>query len=105
MYGSEYYTNFFASNSDAEDVPCVLCRTIHATSVIMIPGKNTCYSDWKVGYHGNLSSGDHTHEFASAYVCVDINLEYIIGGVDRHYGKLFYPVLTRCGSLKCGTVH
>ncbi|XP_071124083.1 short-chain collagen C4-like [Mytilus edulis] len=101
MYGGEFDTNFFASDSDNEDVPCALCRATQATSVIMIPGKNTCYSDWKEEYHGYLASGGHTEASASAFVCVDINPEYIIGGVDERYGKLFYNVLTKCGSLKC----
>ncbi|XP_052075864.1 uncharacterized protein LOC127713952 [Mytilus californianus] len=101
MFGAEFDSNFFASNANDEDVPCALCRTERATSVIMIPGKNTCYSGWKEEYHGYLASGLYSHVAASAYVCVDINPEYIIGGVDQHLGKLFYEVLTKCGSLKC----
>ncbi|VDH96285.1 Hypothetical predicted protein [Mytilus galloprovincialis] len=101
MYGAEFYGNFFASNAHAQDVPCASCRTTLSTSVIMIPGKNTCYNGWREEYHGYLSSGAYYHAAASAYLCVDINPEYIIGGVDRHLGKLFFDVLTKCGSLKC----
>ncbi|VDI36230.1 Hypothetical predicted protein [Mytilus galloprovincialis] len=101
MYGAEFTSNFFASDSNAEDVPCALCRTDRATSVIMIPGKNTCNSGWKEEYHGYLASGYHGHNVASAYVCVDIYPEYIMGVVDQHNGKLFYEVITTCGSLKC----
>ncbi|CAG2185614.1 unnamed protein product [Mytilus edulis] len=101
MFGAEFDNNFFASNADNEDVPCALCRTKLATSVIMIPGKNTCYKGWKVEYHGYLASGYHAHVAASAYACVELNPEYIIGGVDEHVGKLFYEVLSKCGSLKC----
>lgn len=101
MYGGEFQTNFFGSHANAEDVPCALCRTHQATSVIMIPGKNSCYTGWKVEYHGYLASGYYGHNVATAYVCIDNNPEYIIGGVDRHYGKLFYGVISKCGSLKC----
>ncbi|XP_076072047.1 short-chain collagen C4-like [Mytilus galloprovincialis] len=101
MYGAEFYGNFFASNAHAQDVPCASCRTTLSTSVIMIPGKNTCYNGWREEYHGYLSSGANYHAAASAYVCVDINPEYIIGGVDSHLSKLFFDVLTKCGSLKC----
>ncbi|CAC5406426.1 unnamed protein product [Mytilus coruscus] len=101
MYGAEFNSNFFASNADDEDVPCALCRTTQATTVIMIPGKNTCYSGWKLEFHGYLASGYYGDAAASAYVCVDIQPEYIIGGVDQHLGKLFYNVATKCGSLKC----
>ncbi|XP_071124078.1 uncharacterized protein [Mytilus edulis] len=101
MYGAEFNSNFFASNANGEDVTCALCRTNQATSVIMIPGKNTCYSGWTLEYHGYLASGYYGHNVASAYVCVDIKPEYVMGGVDFHYGKLFFDVLTKCGSLKC----
>ncbi|XP_071126811.1 uncharacterized protein [Mytilus edulis] len=101
MYGAEFDSNFFASNANDEDVPCALCRTDRASSVIMIPGKNKCYSGWKEEYHGYLASGGYSNAAASAFVCVDINPEYIIGGVDQHLGKLFFEVLTKCGSLKC----
>ncbi|XP_076070769.1 uncharacterized protein LOC143042370 [Mytilus galloprovincialis] len=101
MYGGEFNNNFFAPNAQDEDVPCALCRTTQATSVIMIPGKNTCYNGWKIEYHGYLASGYHTHTAASAYVCVDKNPEYIMGGVNQNLGILFYEVLTKCGSLKC----
>ncbi|CAC5406470.1 unnamed protein product [Mytilus coruscus] len=101
MLGAEFTSNFFASNSYAEDVPCALCRIDRATSLIMIPGKNTCNNGWKEEYHGYLASGLHSHNVASAYICVDIHPEYIMGGVGQHYGKLFYEVITKCGSLKC----
>ncbi|CAC5406424.1 unnamed protein product [Mytilus coruscus] len=99
MYGGKF--EFFVSKSNDEDVPCALCRTDRATSVIMIPGKNTCYSGWNLEYHGYLASGYYNHAAASAYVCVDKHPEYIIGGVDELTGKLFDEVLTKCGSLKC----
>ncbi|XP_076070774.1 uncharacterized protein LOC143042376 [Mytilus galloprovincialis] len=101
MYGGEFDDNFFASNADNEDVTCALCRTTLSTSVIMIPGKNTCYRGWKKEYHGYLASRIYNHVAALAFVCVDINPENIIGGVNQNLGKLFYGVLTKCGSLKC----
>ncbi|VDI12476.1 Hypothetical predicted protein [Mytilus galloprovincialis] len=68
MYGAEFDSNFFASNANDEDVPCALCRTERASSVIMIPGKNKCYSGWKEEYHGYLASGLYNHVAASAFV-------------------------------------
>ncbi|XP_071124085.1 uncharacterized protein [Mytilus edulis] len=101
MYGAEFDSNFFASNSDTEDVPCALCRSDRASSVKMIPGKNTCYAGFTKEYHGYLASGYYKHAAASAYVCVDKHPEYIIGGVDERTGKLLDEVLTKCGFLKC----
>ncbi|VDI47793.1 Hypothetical predicted protein [Mytilus galloprovincialis] len=100
-YGGEFDTKCFAYDNDNEDVPCALYRAAQATSVIMIPGKNTCYSGWKEEYHGYLASGGYSEASASEFVCVNINPEHIVGGVDERYGKLFYEVLTKCGSLKC----
>ena len=102
MYGAEYDSNnFFASHSHDEDVPCVLCRSLRASSVIMIPGKNKCYSGWKMEYHGYLASAYHDNPGQSSYACLDINPEYVLGGVTNHDGKLFYNVVAKCGSLKC----
>lgn len=102
MYGAEYDSyNFFASNSMDEDVPCALCRSVHSTSNIMIPGKNVCFSGWRMEYHGYLTSAAHDHAAQSSYICVDSAPEYIIGGVDDHQGKLLNNVVARCGSLKC----
>ena len=101
MYGAEFETNFWASNSDDEDVPCVVCRNPHTVSSIMIPGKNVCYSGWNLEYDGYLSSGNVGHAAASSHNCVDINPEYLTSGVDNKEGKLFYNVVAKCGSLPC----
>jgi hypothetical protein len=37
----------------------------------MIPGKNTCFDEYKVEYEGYLMAGHPQHEAASEYVCVD----------------------------------
>ncbi|XP_052075862.1 short-chain collagen C4-like [Mytilus californianus] len=85
MYGAEFYTNFFfASDGAGEDVPCALCRTNHANTAVMTPGKNTCYSGWEVEYHGYFSSGYYGNDAATTYVCVDIKPEYLIGGVNQN---------------------
>ncbi|XP_052077962.1 uncharacterized protein LOC127715882 [Mytilus californianus] len=101
MFGAEFDSDFLASGATSEDVPCALCRPKHSSSAIMIPGKNTCYSVWKMEYHGYLASGNYIHTAASSFVCVDIQPEYIIGGLDGHDGKLFLEVIAKCGSLKC----
>ena len=100
MYGAEYESNFWAANSQDEDVPCALCRTTHATTV-MIPGTNVCNNGWNRQYYGYLASGADIHIAASSFVCVDVNPEYRISGVGNHDGKLFYSVLAKCGSLPC----
>lgn len=100
MYGAEYESNFWATNSQDEDVPCSLCHTSYAAT-IMIPGTNVCNNGWTRQYYGYLASGYHGHLAASAFVCVDITPEYLRAGSRDSNGKLFYDVLAKCGSLPC----
>ena len=100
MYGAEYEINFWAANSQDEDVPCALCRTTHATTV-MIPGTNVCNNGWNRQYYGYLASGFYVQAAASSFVCVDVNPHYRISGVGDQNGKLFYNVLAKCGALPC----
>lgn len=46
-------------------------------------------------------AGFKNHAAASEYACVDKATEAIAGGSKDENGKLFYPVKTVCGSLKC----
>lgn len=102
MHGAEFQTNFFNSNSGGQDVPCVVCRVKQASSVIMIPGKNRCYTGWNMEYYGYLSSGFYANAAASSYVCVDIQPEYVTGGSSyKNDGIYIYEVLSKCGSLHC----
>ncbi|KAJ8299342.1 hypothetical protein KUTeg_023402 [Tegillarca granosa] len=100
LFGAEYETDYFGQPWQ-EDVPCAVCRSVTATSALMIPGKNHCYQNWKVEYRGRLASGHYTHRAASQYVCVDEHPEAIIGGNADTNGKLFYPVISECGALPC----
>jgi hypothetical protein len=101
IYGAEFDDNFFAPDSNAEDVPCAVCRTIHASSVIMIPGKNKCYPGWQMEYYGYLASNYYLSKAAGTYECIDIQPEFLTGGKNNNNGKLFLNVLAKCGSLQC----
>ncbi|CAC5368942.1 unnamed protein product [Mytilus coruscus] len=102
MYGAEFGSNTFASNSRNQDVPCAVCRVKHASSVIMIPGKNMCYTGWSMEYNGYLASNEYNHPAAGSYVCIDIQPEYVSSGSSwNSKSKLFYDVVVKCGSLRC----
>ncbi|VDH92050.1 Hypothetical predicted protein [Mytilus galloprovincialis] len=106
MHGAEFKSNFFSSNSAGQDLPCAVCRVKKASSIIMIPGKNRCYTGWNMEYHGYLSSGRYDHSASSSYICVDINPEYVTGGSsNKNDGKHFYEVFAICGSLNCPPYH
>ncbi|CAG2225559.1 unnamed protein product [Mytilus edulis] len=101
MYGGEYNDNFFIQNGDGLDVPCAVCRTRLASSVLMIPGKTRCHPSWKREYYGYLSGSHHVYLASGSYVCADIHPEYLTGSGTHSDGKLFTAVLAKCGSLQC----
>ena len=94
-------TAFFHKNLHEEDAPCSVCRSTRST-VLMIPGRNQCYSGWTLEYKGYLVAGYYGHAAATEYVCLDDNPEVIPGGHADEDGSLFYMVEGRCGrSLTC----
>lgn len=107
IYGAEYNDHnreTSAPNDNGlfqDDVPCVACNIEHRSSVIMIPGKSSCYSGWTREYWGYLMAGYHKHEAARNYYCVDSNPDSIPDTKANHNGYLLYYVEGRCGSLPC----
>ncbi|XP_060601395.1 short-chain collagen C4-like [Ruditapes philippinarum] len=102
IYGAEYesYDTMFDSLKN-DEVPCAVCR-VPRTNIIMIPGKNTCFDEYKVEYEGYLMAGHPKHKAASEYVCVDGEPEQTSNSVNgNENGKLFHFVRAVCGSLKC----
>ena len=91
---------FFHKNLHDEDVPCSVCRITRPT-VIMIPGRNQCYSGWTLEYKGYLVAGYYGHTAPTEYVCLVDNPDVIPHGHANQNGKLFYMVEGRCGSLTC----
>ncbi|CAG2199178.1 unnamed protein product [Mytilus edulis] len=104
LFGAEYEANEFAPDSTDNDVPCAVCRNTNASSSIMIPGRQSCYTGWMKEYNGRLASG-HEGEAASSYTCVDNNPEYIPSGEKNENGHLFYLVGFKCGPLPCPPYH
>jgi hypothetical protein len=102
IYGAEYksHESMFKGLTD-HDVPCAVCQ-VPRSSVVMVPGKNTCFKNFVKEYNGYLMAGYPTHNAASEYVCVDGEAEPASQSlVQNHNGKLFYFVRAKCGSLKC----
>ncbi|VDH97910.1 Hypothetical predicted protein, partial [Mytilus galloprovincialis] len=101
MYGMEYNDAAFGNNLYDKDVPCAVCMAIHRTSIMMVPGKLSCYKGWTTEYQGILASGHHADAGASSYICVDHSPEVLEGGVQDENGYTLFPVKAYCGSLKC----
>ena len=107
MYGAEYDTDDFAPRAeDGNDLPCSVCRCTVGSSVLMIPGKSSCYDGWTLQYHSDLVAGYHAHKAAATqYICLDEHYETLTAGQNNDEGKLFYPVKAVCGALACPPYH
>ncbi|XP_071134417.1 uncharacterized protein [Mytilus edulis] len=101
LVGTEYDNgNFFANGAHNEDVPCALCRSLNTSASIMIPGRKSCDSGWKIEYNGILASGAYSHK-PSSYICLDSHPEFLQGGQGDQNGHVLYGTSTKCGSLAC----
>ncbi|XP_065939550.1 short-chain collagen C4-like [Magallana gigas] len=100
MYGSEYDSTEFGHHN-GDDLPCSVCRSTVQSSVLMIPGKSSCYGDWSMQYHGYLVAGHYAYKAATQYICLDEHPEALTAGHRNENGKMFYPVEAVCGSLAC----
>ncbi|XP_060576060.1 short-chain collagen C4-like [Ruditapes philippinarum] len=102
IHGVEYETQqSLLHELHDQDVPCAICQ-VSSGSVVMVPGKNTCFKNFVKEYNGYLMAGLPIHRAASEYVCVDGEPEPANKSLaQNHNGKLFYFVRAKCGSLKC----
>ena len=112
VYGVEYefftghgsdiprHSAFFGKNLIDQDVPCSVCESPR-TKVLMIPGRNSCYTGWTLEYKGYLVAGDFGHASATEYICLDKDPEFNVGGHNNDNGALLYFVEAVCGSLEC----
>lgn len=100
MYGSEYDSTEFGHHN-GDDLPCSVCRSTVQSSVLIIPGKSSCYGDWSMQYHGYLVAGYYNASAATQYICLDEHPEALFAGQRDENGKMFYPVKAVCGSLAC----
>nr|KAG5706510.1 hypothetical protein BaRGS_028681 [Batillaria attramentaria] len=67
----------------------------------MVPATNTCHPGWTVEYTGYLMAGKDDHAAGTEFICMDTLRRGRIGSNSDHNGKLFYYVLSKCGSLPC----
>ena len=106
LYGAEYRGDGSSKlsgldNLSLKDVPCAVCRRKGKSSVLMIPGKQSCYKGWNAEYTGYLMTAHKSHSHTKDYVCMDQNAEPIDSDTSNKQGALLYAVRTTCGSLRC----
>ncbi|XP_071175164.1 uncharacterized protein [Mytilus edulis] len=106
LYGAEYHIDSsnnpsgFPANLNNKEVPCSVCRRKGKVSVLMIPGRKSCYKGWKSEYNGFLMSA-HKNHITADFICMDGDAEPLNNRSSNKDGALFYPVRAKCGSLRC----
>ena len=100
VFGTEYDQNFNGNDAD-DDAPCSVCKS-QRTSILMLPGRQHCYSGWVMEYTGILVAGFYSYESATEYICLDSAPESLNHGPGKadNQNLLFY-VSSECGSLPC----
>ena len=106
IYSAEYETSGFPPLTQVydHDIPCAVCRAARRGTMLMIPAKITCPTDWTEEYQGYLFTAHYGHGGAKDYVCIDENAEARPdSSPGDQNGALLYPVEGRCapGHLPC----
>ena len=102
LYGVEYRTSTLPlRNVDYHNAPCAVCHVTTRATLLMIPAKVNCPTNWTTEYTGYLMSaaiGQHR----STYKCIDKDPESISGlnGGDSN-NALLYHVEPECSGLSC----
>ncbi|VDH98203.1 Hypothetical predicted protein [Mytilus galloprovincialis] len=107
VYGAEYRINAdqkqhgMSVNLESTEVPCAVCHRKQRSSILIVPGRKTCYKDWNVEYKGYLMASLY-YQCRTDYACVDVNAEPFDNRSSHEARSVhFYPIRTGCGSLRC----
>ena len=109
IYGVEYDTHAgqplqVQPNVRGHNVPCAVCMAVSRCSLLMIPAKTQCPTNWTTEYVGYLMSGAQYHNLPTEYQCVDKDAESITGldAIGWHSGGgLFAHVEASCNGMAC----
>ena len=106
VYGSEY--EFPLRGAHDHNVPCAVCYVSTRPTVLMIPAKASCPTNWTREYYGYIMTehkGDHNRDIRgrTMFECVDKDQESLPGGgTISTNGVLFYHVEADCNTgLPC----
>ena len=103
VYGVEYdpHGNQPLRSVDSHNVPCAVCFAATRDTILMIPAKLTCPTNWTLEYTGYLMT-EHYNHHRSTYECVDKDPESV-PGQDAWSGDsaIFYHVEPNCAGLSC----
>ena len=105
VYSVQYETGSFTplNHLASFDAPCAVCRVTGRGTVLMIPAKTTCPTNWTTEYRGYLMSSQFQHVRQTEYTCLDESPEIRPGTEEYNPGGTFDVVEVRCtsGKLPC----
>ena len=81
------------------NVPCAICYASNRVSLLMIPAKLTCPTNWTMEYQRYPMAEYHSHKRNSMFECVDKYAQTIPGEYANDNGALFNPVEIKCVGL------
>jgi hypothetical protein len=95
IYGTEYESPLRGTHD--YNVPCAVCHVSIRPTVMMLPAKYSCPSNWTMEYYGYLMSSHHGHH-RSTYECVDASQSPLADSLGNTNGALFYHVEAICSA-------
>ena len=91
----------FRSDTD-HNIPCAVCYASTRNTVLMIPAKLTCPTNWTTEYTGYLMAAYHSYNGRTLFECIDSTPQSVPGldGYDTN-NALYHHVEATCNSLSC----
>ena len=104
LRGAEYraYSGQPFHSVDGHNIPCAVCYASTRDTVLMIPAKLTCPTNWTTEYTGYLMAAHYSHNGRTLFECIDSTPQSVPGldgGDDNN--ALYYHVEATCNSLSC----
>ena len=87
---------------DYRNMPCAVCYASTRDTVLMIPAKLTCPTNWTTEYTGYLMAAYDGDNGRTLFECIDSTPESFPGGDGGDVNNAFYHhVEATCNSLSC----
>ena len=102
IYGVEYRlsTSQPLRNVNYHNVPCAVCHVTTRATLLMIPAKVNCPTNWTTEYTGYLMTAYRTN-YRSTYECIDKDPESVSGLDSSSSVAFLYHVEPVCSGLSC----
>ena len=104
VYGVEYWSYLGQPLGSVfqENIPCAVCSGTKST-ILMIPAKVTCPTQWRREYYGYLMAPHSTGNYRSSFICVDKAPEVVPGEAADTDSCDVVHVEATCEGLSCSS--